>query len=39
VQALLRQPQEARALGGTRYRSGIVMAGQIQYFEPAMPFV
>lgn len=38
VQALLRQPQEARALGGTRYRSGIVMAGQIQYFEPATPF-
>jgi hypothetical protein len=36
VQALLRQPQEARALGGTRYRSGIVFAGQIQYFEPAM---
>jgi len=39
VQALMRQPQEARAIGGTRYRSGIVMAGQIQYFEPAMPFV
>lgn len=39
VQALMRQPHEARALGGTRYRSGIVMAGQIQYFEPAMPFV
>ena len=35
VSALLRQPQEARALGGTRYRSGIVFAGQIQYFEPA----
>jgi len=39
VHALMRQPQEARALGGTRYRSGIVMAGQIQYFEPSMPFV
>ncbi len=38
VRALMRQPQEARAIGGTRYRSGIVMAGQIQYFEPAMPF-
>ena len=38
VRALLRQPQEALAIGGTRYRSGIVMAGQIQYFEPAMPF-
>ena len=36
--ALMRQPQEAPAIGGTRYRSGIVMAGQIQYFEPAMPF-
>lgn len=36
VQALLRQTQEARALGGLRYRSGIVFAGQIQYFEPAM---
>ena len=36
VQALLRQPQEARALGGMQYRSGIVFAGQIQYFEPAM---
>ena len=35
VQALLRRPQEARALGGARYRSGIVFAGQIQYFEPA----
>ncbi len=35
VQALLRQPQEAWALGGTRYRSGIVFAGQMQYFEPA----
>ena len=35
VQALLRQPQEALALGGTRYRSGIAFAGQIQYFEPA----
>ena len=39
VQALMRQPQEARSIGGTRYRSGIVMAGQIQYFEPSMPFV
>lgn len=35
VRALLRQPREARALGGARYRSGIVFAGQIQYFEPA----
>jgi hypothetical protein len=39
VRALMRRPEEARALGGTRYRSGIVFAGQIQYFEPAMPFV
>lgn len=38
VQALMRQSQVVRALGGTSYRSGIVMAGQIQYFEPAMPF-
>lgn len=38
VQALLRQPQEARALGGRRYRSGIAFAGKIQYFEPAMSF-
>ncbi len=38
VRALLRQPQEARAIGGARYRSGIVMAGQIQYLEPALPF-
>ena len=36
VAALVRQTAEARALGGTRYRSGIVFAGQIQYFEPAM---
>ena len=35
VQALLKQPQEAQALGGMRYRSSIVVAGQIQYFEPA----
>ena len=35
----MRQPQEARALGGTRYRSGIVIAGKIQYFEPATPFI
>ncbi len=35
VRALLRQQQEAKALRGTRYRSGIVFAGQIQYFEPA----
>lgn len=35
VRALLRQPQEARAMGGARYSSGIVFAGQIQYFEPA----
>lgn len=39
ARALMRQPQEARAIGGTRYRSGIVMAGQIQCFEPATPFV
>ena len=36
VPALLRQPQEAPALGGKRYRSGIVFAGQIQWFEPGM---
>ncbi|MBE2263417.1 MAG: hypothetical protein IAE92_11795 [Burkholderiaceae bacterium] len=34
VRALLRQPQEARAIGGMRYRSGIVLAGKIQWFEP-----
>ena len=34
VQALLLQPNEARYLGGKRYRSGIVFAGQIQFFEP-----
>lgn len=39
VQALLRQPQEAAALGGMRYRSGIVFAGQIQYFEPARTII
>lgn len=39
VQALMRQPQEALALGGTRYRSGVVFAGQIQYFEPATVIV
>lgn len=38
VRALMRRPEEARALGGTRYRSGIVFAGNFQYFEPAMPF-
>lgn len=35
VRALLRQPQEAAALGGRRYRSRIVVAGQFQWFEPA----
>lgn len=35
VRALMRRPQEALALGGVRYRSSIVFAGQIQYFEPA----
>jgi hypothetical protein len=35
VEALLRQTQEARALGGSRYRSGIAFAGQFQFFEPA----
>ena len=35
VAALLRQPKEAQALGGRRYRSGIVFAGQFQYLEPA----
>jgi len=39
VRALLRRPQEARALGGMRYRAGIVLAGKFQYFEPAMQFV
>lgn len=39
VTALMRQPNEAKAIGGTRYRSGIVFAGQIQYFEPAQPFL
>lgn len=34
VRALMRQPQEARAIGGSRYRSSIVFAGQIQWFEP-----
>lgn len=33
--ALIRQPDEALAIGGMCYRSGIVFAGQIQYFEPA----
>lgn len=35
VRALLRRPQEVGVLGGKRYRSRIVFAGQIQYFEPA----
>ena len=39
VQALLRQPREARALGGMQYRSRIVFAGKIQYFEPSMVVV
>jgi hypothetical protein len=39
VTALMRQPQEALAIGGKRYRSGIVFAGQIQYFEPARLFI
>ena len=37
VRALMRWPQEALALGGMRYRSSIVFAGQIQHFEPATP--
>lgn len=39
VRALLRQPHEAAALAGTRYRSGIAFAGQIQWFEPARSMV
>lgn len=34
VEALLRRPEEVVALGGQRYRAGIVFAGQIQFFEP-----
>jgi hypothetical protein len=36
--ALMRQPKEAKAIGGARYRSGIVFAGQFQFFEPAQLF-
>ena len=39
VEALLRQPREAEALGGMRYRSGIANAGQFQFFEPATVIV
>ena len=38
VISLMRQPQEAKALGGTRYKSGIVRAGKYHHFEPAQPF-
>lgn len=31
------RPDEAIALGGIRYQSGIVFAGQIQFFEPGRP--
>lgn len=35
--ALVFRPHEAVALGGVRYRAGIVFAGQIQCFEPGRP--
>lgn len=37
VAALIFRPDEAVALGGVHYASGIVFAGQMQFFEPGRP--
>lgn len=37
VAALIFRPDETVTLGGTRYESDIVFAGQIQFFEPGRP--
>jgi hypothetical protein len=34
VRALVRQPDEAVALGGNRYRAGVTKAGHYSWFEP-----
>jgi hypothetical protein len=39
VRALLRQPEEAAALGGRRYRAGVAKSGHYTWFEPGRPFL
>lgn len=37
VRALLRQPDEAMALGGRRFRAGVTKSGHYSWFEPGRP--